>query len=190
MKKTLLSLFLFTCLSLLSACGFQLTGQQDLGQHLGKVYVESEVTYSPMARQLRSALTQQQVIIVDSADQANTVIDIISENAVNRLETTGVSQETRRYTASYTINSVLQDSAGQQIYGPRSVSSSTTHYVYSGQVFGNNQEKETLYGSLRQDVATKMLFILNSSQIENITAEHIEMAAETSAQGSDNETSD
>jgi LPS-assembly lipoprotein len=181
MKKTYLSILLLLSCLLLNACGFHLAGKEQLPADFNDIYVESTMPYSPVSLQLVTALQSRGVNTVDSAENATMVIEISKDEPSNHLETTGASQETRRYTITYYVTFKLLKPTGEKIFGPTTVSSSNTHYVYSGQVFGNNQEEATLYSSLRQEATQKIIFILNSSNVQY---------AITDSQGEDSDEAD
>lgn len=167
MKKLYLSIFLFLSCLLISACGFHLSGNEQLPSNLTNVYVDSTMPYSPVALQLTSALESRGINTVDRAEKADFTIEITKDEPSNHLETTGASQETRRYTITYYVKFKLLGPTGNKIFGPTTVTSNNTHYVYSGQVFGNNQEEATLYSSLRQEATQKIIFILSSGDVED-----------------------
>lgn len=166
MKKTYLSILLLLSCFLLTSCGFHLAGKEQLPADFNDIYVESTMPYSPVALQLVTALQSRGINTVNSPDKASIVIQITKDQPSNHLETTGASQETRRYTISYYVVFKLLKPSGEKIFGPKTVTTSNTHYVYSGQVFGNNQEEATLYNSLRQEATQKIIFILNSSNVQ------------------------
>ena len=78
----------------------------------------------------------------------------------------GTIQETRTYALTYTLRFQLEDKKGKLIYGPASLSSSTTEFVYSGQVLGNNQELPPAYQRLRKETIQKMLLKLSANDVQ------------------------
>ena len=127
---------------LLSACGFKLQGTQTLPSQLQQVYINTaQVPHSAIAPGLTVALENNHVNCVSTADQGDYAINIIQDSQSNHQIGAGTSQETRKYELSYTVVFTLVNRAGVSIYGPSTVTSTTMHYVYSGQVLGNNQEE-------------------------------------------------
>lgn len=153
--------------SLLTACGFRLQGTQALPPQLQQVYVNTtQVPHSAIAPDLTVALQNNDVKCTTNADTADYTINIIEDSQTNQQIGTGASQETRKYELIYTVTFSLVNQAGIPIYGPTTVTSTTIHYVYSGQVLGNNQEEATLYQPLRRNVIQKILFKLGSNDVK------------------------
>ena len=151
---------------MLTACGFQLTGNEKLPQPLQDVYINvSETPHSTIAPDLISALQSHQVHCVKNPTLAHILLNITQDAASSQQIGSGASQETRQYQLNYTVTFTLITAAGKVITGPVTVTSSKIHYVYSGQVLGNNEEEETLYRGLRRDVVQKILFSLSSAAV-------------------------
>jgi len=154
-------LFLSFCLT---ACGFKLQGtNQTLPPQLQQVYVNTtNAPHSALAPDLTVALESDKVVCVDDPNQALITLNILQEKQSSHQIGTGASQETRKYELTDSVSFNLTNAAGELIYGPATVSSSLVHYVYSGQVLGNNQEEGALYQSLHRNVIQKILFMLAS----------------------------
>lgn len=151
----------------LTACGFKLQGTQTMPPQLQQVYVNtSQAPHSALAPDLTVSLENNHVHCLTNPMQANITINILQDSQTSQQVGTGATQETRKYELTYKVTFTLLNQAGLVIYGPASVSSSNIHYVYSGQVLGNNQEEATLYQSLRRNVIQKMLFKLSSKEVE------------------------
>ncbi|MBP9726740.1 MAG: hypothetical protein KBD83_04670 [Gammaproteobacteria bacterium] len=148
----------------LTACGFKLQGTlAPLPPQLQQVYVNSAAApHSAIAPDLTVALENDKVTCVDDPKQALITLNILQDKQSSRQIGSGASQETRKYELTYSVVFTLSDSTGKRIYGPAAVSSTLIHYVYSGQVLGNNQEEGALYQSLRRNVIQKILFKLAS----------------------------
>lgn len=151
----------------LIGCGFKLQGTQAMPPQLQQVYVNTEqAPHSALAPDLTVALENNHVKCVENAAASNITLNILQDNQSSHQTGTGASQETRKYELTYTVVFTLLNQAGVVIYGPTTVSSTNIHYVYSGQVLGNNQEEGTLYQSLRRNVIQKILFKLGSDDVE------------------------
>ncbi len=150
----------------LTACGFKLQGSlAPLPPQLQQIYVNSSAApHSAIAPDLTVALENDKVTCVDNPNQALITLNILQDKQSSRQIGSGASQETRKYELTYSVIFSLTDSTGKSIYGPVAVTSTLIHYVYSGQVLGNNQEEGTLYQSLRRNVIQKILFKLSSQE--------------------------
>lgn len=152
---------------MLTACGFKLQGSQALPPQLQNVYVDSSQTpHSMIAPELTAALENNNVTCVTNLQTADFTLNITQDKQFSKQVGSGASQETRKYELTYSAAFTLSNSKGKVIYGPTTVTSSMIHYVYSGQVLGNNQEEGTLYRSLRRDIVQKILFKLSSTDVK------------------------
>ena len=107
---------------------------------------------------------------MDDPATALVTLNILSDQRRSRQIGTGASQETRKYELSTTVTFSLHDKTGKRVYGPTTVSSAMSHYVYSGQVLGNSQEEGTLYQSLQRSVIQQILFKLGSEEVKDALA--------------------
>lgn len=158
----------------LSSCGFKLQGtSQALPPQLQQVYVNSSnAPHSAIGPDLTVALESNNVVCASDPNQAQFTLNILQDKQTSNQIGSGASQETRKYELSYTIVFTLLNQAGVVIYGPTTVISTNIHYVYSGQVWGNNQEENTLYQSLRRNVIQKILFNLSSDDVKKALYEN------------------
>lgn len=152
----------------LMSCGFKLQGtNQTLPPQLQQVYVDSSSSpHSAIGPDLTVALEANKIICVNDPRQAHIMLNILQDQQTSHQIGSGASQETRKYELNYSVVFSLVNEAGITLYGPASVTSTNIHYVYSGQVLGNNQEEGTLYQSLRRNVIQKMLFKLGSEDVK------------------------
>lgn len=152
----------------LSCCGFRLQGtNQPMPPQLQHVYVNSSsAPHSAIGPDLTVALENDNVVCVNNSNAAHFTLNLLQDQQTSHQIGSGASQETRKYELSYAVTFTLLNEAGVIIYGPTTVISTNIHYVYSGQVLGNNQEEGTLYQSLRHNVIQKILFKLSSDDVK------------------------
>lgn len=164
-KQALTSFFLTI---FMAGCGFHLQGTHaSLPPEFQNIYVDSsQVPHSALAPELTVALKNSGVNCVNEATDAKIILNILSDSNSNHQIGSGASQETRKYELTDTVSLNLLDKTGKILYGPTTVSSSLSHYVYSGQVLGNNQEESTLYTSLRHNVIQQIIFKLGSEEVK------------------------
>ena len=152
----------------LASCGFKLQGtNQPMPPQLQQVYINSSAApHSAIGPDLTVALESDKVVCVNDPNQAHFTLNILQDQQTSHQIGSGASQETRKYELAYAVTFSLLNQAGVPIYGPTTVVSTNIHYVYSGQVLGNNQEEGTLYQSLRRNVIQKILFKLSSDDVK------------------------
>lgn len=152
----------------LDGCGFRLQGtNQPLPPQFQQIYVNSSsAPHSAIGPELTVALESNKVMCVDDPNHASFTLNLLQDQQSSHQIGSGASQETRKYELTYTVTFTLLNQAGVIIYGPTTVISANTHYVYSGQVLGNNQEEGTLYQALRRNIIQKILFKLSSDDVK------------------------
>lgn len=163
--KTLL--IVSACLLLLNACGFHFQGKQQLPKNFDNVYILSDATHSPITSEVTLLLKTNNVNIVDSVKQSDVIFHIMSEKSLSSQIGSSTTQETQIFRMSYSLQFSLESPKNKLLYGPKRISSTTTNYVYSGQVLGNNQEEKPIYATLRRDTLQKLLLQLSANDIKN-----------------------
>lgn len=169
-SKFLKNIVSFGFVLLLAACGFKLVGKMDIPDQLNYVYVQSELTHSPFTNELESSLRSAGVILTSSPADAKVIIDIMNEKQSTSLTGNGTTQETRKYRITYAVTFVVEDATGKKIYGPTTVSSSDSLYIYSGQVLGNNNETTNLIQQLQRENIQKVMLKLTSTNAQKALA--------------------
>jgi LPS-assembly lipoprotein len=154
---------LYSCvLFFLSGCGFHLAGQTPLPPSLDNVYVKYEANNANIGQKLARALKTDKITILTEPAEADYILKILYTNESNALQGAGNIQETRRYLLTSTVAYIISDAKGQSAFGPITVSSNSSLYIYSGQVIGSNQETVSAYRSLDQQNIQKILLTLSS----------------------------
>ena len=69
----------------LSACGFHLRGQANLPPEMARTHIEGLGEYSELGRDLRRLLEGSGVQVVESAEQATAILDVITNQASRRV---------------------------------------------------------------------------------------------------------
>lgn len=161
------------CLLLLSACGFHFQGKQELPAQFDNVYVLSGVTHAPITSEVILLLKTNNITVVDSVSKADVIFHILDDNQSSSQIGSNTTQETRIYRMTYSLNFSLESNKHNTLYGPNKITSSTTNYVYSGQVLGNNQEEEPIFATLRRDTLQKLLLKLSSKNVKTALEQNI-----------------
>lgn len=168
--KTFFAIKLGICLLLLSACNFHLQGRQQLPDDFDNVYILSDATHSPITSEITLLLKTNNVHLVDAISNSDVIFHIMSDSQSSKQIGANTTQETRIYRMTYTVTFSLETPEHKTIYGPKTITSSTTNYVYSGQVLGNNQEENSIYSTLRHDSLQKLLLLLSANDVKKALA--------------------
>lgn len=165
------SLFLLCMSIFLVACGFHFSHRDQLPNHFRDVYVTSGNSHTPIYTMLKQLFSNDGVL-VNSIQQAQVVVHILSDAESTSSVNTGSTQETRVYQLIHTFSFQLENTKGNVIYGPITLSNSMNDFVYAGQVIGNNQELPPSYQKLREKAIQQMLLLLSSNQAKQALHEN------------------
>jgi outer membrane lipopolysaccharide assembly protein LptE/RlpB len=150
---------------LLSGCGFHLAKPNNLPPELKKVYVKS-THYSSLLTLLKTSLNTPAMQLVDTPEQANTILSIQSIKTTTSNSSDSATQQTRAYTLSVSITFSLLNHEGVTLYPSHTILTSTTHYAYPNQVLGNNPEISSIYSGLMRENILKLIFKLESNEVK------------------------
>src|SRR5665648_60905 len=110
----------------LTGCGFKPQGNLPLATPLYKLYLKTPDPYGQLARNLRQYLTASGVCLTQSPTDANTVLEIISEQTAQLLLSVGGTQQTRQYSLVLTVVFQITGPLGKPLIDPQVVTESRT----------------------------------------------------------------
>jgi len=87
---------------LLGACGFHLRG--DVGMSLDSIYLKVPNPRSPLVTELKRDLEASQVKLATTSEQADVVLDIVSENSEKQILTLNSSGNVTEYRLIYRVS--------------------------------------------------------------------------------------
>ena len=142
---------LILCLCL-SACGFHLRGYQAIPPQLKTLSIQTPDPYNDFAVQLRHQLTAMGATLVKDEKDAPVTLQVLNDNFVQQLTSISSNTQVRTYNLIYTVKYQLLNSAGKVIYGPQSVSTTSTYDTNDNQLLGDTDvlyiQKEQMVGEL------------------------------------------
>lgn len=149
----------------LGACGFQLRGLDASSQRMypfSSIYVDSSL---PVAAEVTTLLKMDsRVTLLPSANKAEAVLKILSENKVKEIETINRSGSANEYRLNYTLTARLLIN-GEQI-GKDIVLRQFRSMTYSDNVIlGKGQEEDLLWADMSRNAAQTLLYRLSSNQM-------------------------
>ena len=154
--------------SLLTACGFHLRGEVTLPSSLQPITVESSHAYQPFIQRLRYELTSYGVKIAPSLrhNEAETTL-IVDQIQFNRsLDHVSSNTLTKIYQLTYRVKFRLEDSQQQTVYGPETVTTTTTYSLNQNQILSDTQQLEQHKQALMERAVRELLARLNSEQVK------------------------
>jgi LPS-assembly lipoprotein len=157
-KTTLLTLGLL----LLAGCGFHLRGIVNLPSQLQTLYLQSASPYSELTRQIRTSLKFSNAKLVSSADQAPVTLHIFDEKFSSSQTSVASTNQTRSYTATYSMQYNITSASGKVLMQTRTISSTQNVTAQPNEVLENTNKLDIAKQNLLRNLVSKLLFQLAS----------------------------
>lgn len=142
----------------LAACGFHLRGSglNDMEFAFKSLYLKARGE-SPFVADLRSALKANQVALVAAPDQAELVLEVVSELASRQILSLSGSGRVREFQLFYRVSLRAYDSQRNDWLPPEEISLSRIMTYDDEQVFAKQQEEALLYKDMRSDAVAQAM---------------------------------
>ena len=148
------TLLLLTAL-LLTACGLHLRGQA--GMPFDTLYLNAANPGTPFIADLRRNLEANKVRLVNTAEQADVVLNIVSEIPEKQILTLGGSGRVNEFRLNYRVSLRAYD-LKQQDWIPAEEIALRRDYSYDDtQVLAKEAEETLLYQSMRSDMVQQIV---------------------------------
>lgn len=140
---------------LLTACGFHLRGQA--GMPFNTLYLDAANSGTPFIADLRRNLEANKVKLVSTAEQADVVLNIVSEISEKQILTLGGSGRVNEFQLRYRLSLRAYDLKGQD-WIPAEEVMLRRDYVYDDtKVLAKEAEETLLYQSMRSDMVQQIV---------------------------------
>jgi LPS-assembly lipoprotein len=150
---------------ILAACGFQLSGLNPDAMRpypFGSIYVDST---QPVAQQVIARLQlDKRVKLVNSADKADAVLRIVSENKIRDIQTIDRSGKTNEYRLNYVVIAQLR-MHGEPVGKDIKLQQLRSMTYSDSAVLGKGMEEDLLWSDMSRTVAQNLLYRLTSDQM-------------------------
>lgn len=166
--KTSFKLCMLSVCLFLSACGFHLRGRYQLPSNFKTVYLQSAQPYTPFMSQLRQSLKSSGVSVVNNPFASPYTLNIQGENFNTAKTSVGSSQMMRQYTATYSVSYALQSAKGKTLYGPRTVSTTSTINTVENEELTSSRKLTETKNNMIQTLVSQLLFQLSSKNAAQI----------------------
>ncbi|MFH2135852.1 MAG: LPS assembly lipoprotein LptE [Pseudomonadota bacterium] len=152
MRNILLSLSLLT----LAACGFHLRGSdlQDVRFGFKSVYLKTQGE-TPFVVELRRTLGKNKMEPVATPDQAELILEIVSENTTKQILSLSGSGRVREYQLGYRVSMRAYDLQQVEWLPPDDVRLNRTLAYDDALILAKQQEEAQLYKDMRADAVAQ-----------------------------------
>ena len=163
MRMVMRSFNLLVCTLWLSACGFHLRGQESIP--FDTVYLQTANPNTPFVRELRHSLEAKQIKMSDSAEQADLVLDIVSESPDKQVLSLGGDGRVNEFRLFYRVSLRAYDH--QKDWIPPEEIVLRRDYSYDDSiVFAKEAEEALLYQSMRSDMVQQIMRRLSRAKLQ------------------------
>jgi LPS-assembly lipoprotein len=148
------TLLLLTVL-LLSACGFHLRGQE--GMPFATLYLDAPNSHTPFISELRRNLEANKIQLVNTAKQADVVLNIVSEAPEKQILTLGGSGRVNEFQLRYRVSLHAYDHH-EHDWIPAEEMILLRDYTYDDtRILAKEQEEALLYQSMISDMVQQIV---------------------------------
>lgn len=136
----------------LAACGFHLRGSnlKDVQFPFKSLYLKAPGE-TPFVADLRRVLKANHVALADSADKADLVLEVVSEQTVKQILSLSGSGRVQEYQLFYKVSLRAYDSQQNDLLPAEEISLSRILAYDDTQVLAKEQEEALLYKDMRSD---------------------------------------
>jgi LPS-assembly lipoprotein len=140
---------------LLSACGFHLLGEAIMP--FKTLYIEAANPNSPLIGELRRLLEANRIQLTKTADQAEVVLNIVSDLPEKQILTLGGSGRVNEYQLRYRVSLRAYDNE-QREWLPADELMLSRDFTYDdSQILAKETEEAQLYQGMRADMAQQIM---------------------------------
>src|SRR3989338_7170948 len=148
-------LFAMMMILLLSACGFHLRGQA--GMPFDTLYLDAANSRTAFIADLRRNLEANNVKLVNSAEQADVVLNIVSEIPEKQILTLGGSGRVNEFQLLYRVSLRAYDLKGREWIPAEEMMLRRDYYYDDTKVLAKEAEEASLYMSMRSDMVQQIV---------------------------------
>ena len=151
MMKFMRSILLLAVLSL-TACGFHLRGSdmKDITFSFKSLYLKVPGE-TPFVADLRNILVANKLVLAPTADQADLVLEVVSEQTLKQILSLDSSGRVQEYQLFYRVSLRAYDKTQTDWLPAEEISLSRNMTYDETQVLAKQQEEESLYKDMRND---------------------------------------
>ncbi|MFZ5503443.1 MAG: LPS assembly lipoprotein LptE [Pseudomonadota bacterium] len=148
-------IFCLVMLLALSACGFQLRGEANLP--FATLYLESANSESPLLDELRRNMEINKVNLVSRAEDAEVVLNIISEAPDKQILTLGGTGRVNEFQLRYRVALRAYDKAQQELITDEEILLQRDFQYDDTQILAKEAEEALLVRSMYSEMAQRIV---------------------------------
>ncbi len=149
--------FLLLTVLLLTSCGFHLRGHSGAEMQFRALYLDASNPGTPFIADLRRSLEANKVKLTNTAEQADVVLNIVSEIPEKQILTLGGSGRVNEFQLRYRVSFRAYDLKGQVWVPAEEMVLHRDYYYDDTKVLAKEAEETLLYQSMRSDMVQQVV---------------------------------
>ena len=141
----------------LSACGFHLRGQMNLPPEMARTHVEGVGAHSDLGRDLRRLLEGGGVQVVDSAEQATAILDIINNRASRRVLSVQGGGKVQEYELVQQLVFSVRTTDGRVLLPPQQLELTREYLFDRNDPLASNSLQGEIRDEMRRDIVQLLM---------------------------------
>ena len=149
----------------LAACGFHLRGSnlKDVSFAFKSLYLKAPAE-TPFVADLRRILLSNKIVLTPAADQADLVLEVVSEQSLRQILSLSGAGRVQEYQLFYRVSLRAYDNKQNDWLPPDEISLSRILPYDDTQVLAKEQEEAMLYKDMRSDAVAQAIRRLNRAK--------------------------
>lgn len=154
--------------TVLSACGFQLRGQNKLPSELKMVYIESSQPYHSLVTSLKNRLQASAIQVAEQPQQAQLTVVIEPQELTHQVTSASASNEVRNYWLTYPVTFTVLDRHGKVIIAQETLTVGRHYVANQDQIRSDNQEMQLIKQQMERELISLLFNRLRSEQVTRL----------------------
>lgn len=146
----------------LSACGFHLRGQVNLPPEMARTHIEGLDEYSDMGRDLRRLLEGSGVQVVDTAEQATAILDIVDNQASRRVLSVQGGGKVQEYELIQRLVFSVRTTDGRLLLEPQRLELTREYLFDRNDPLASSSQEGEIRTEMRRDIAQLVMLRLQA----------------------------
>jgi LPS-assembly lipoprotein len=149
----------------LGSCGFHIRGSnpKDVAYAFKSLYLKAPGE-TPFVADLRRALTANKILLTVTPDQADLVLEVVSEQATKQILSLTASGRVQEYQLLYRVSLRAFDNSQTEWLPPDEIWLSRIMTYDNAQIFAMEQEEALLFKDMRSDAVVQAVRRLNRAK--------------------------
>lgn len=162
--RTISILLMLAFSLLLNGCGFHQRGHDAFELPFKTLYIQAASTYTPFIAELKRTIQGAGAQIVESSDDADLTLQIISESMDKKILSLSGAGRVREYQLHYAVSFRAYDRAQQEWMAPAEITLQRSFSYDDAQVLAKEREEILLQEHVRSDAVQQLLHRLNRAR--------------------------